>query len=569
MTLLARSFAAIACAFALAFNGSVRADEAPPSLGVTLAPQWDGEEVIALGVSMLITAPELDEGEALLRIPLMLVGTPTAALAADEFEAHDDFGALVLTAQDEDPDASGIYRRYLVGRPTAGDVRVSYAAPPREVDAQTRGGPLFDMRRQENGLIGAGVYFFAVPPGNAPWTITLDWDLSAMPEGARGVWSLGEGRQQTIAPANLLNFSFYAAGLLSSESEDGEGNFSIYWFEDPPFNVNALARQTRALYDYMARFFDDEGAPYRIFIRYNVHPGGGGTALARSFMVGYDPQGETTAGGMQQLLAHEMAHNWPRLSGGAHAETAWYTEGTAEFYSLVLLLRSGQMDLDGFISAINRRAANYYTNPHLALSNIEAGALFWSDPRAQRLPYGRGLLYLISVDAQLREATGGAVSLDDIVVGIFQAQRDGEAVGLEGWVERIGEHLGEQAQAGFDAMAAGETITPPGNAFAPCLRVVPAEFATFELGFDDFRLGQVTSLDEASAAYEAGAREGDIIHAMTPPLRVARDDPEAAITLDLERDGERFEISFDPRGESLPGWKWERVEGVDESACGI
>lgn len=569
MTLLARSLAAIACACALVLAGNAQADEVPPSLGVTLAPQWDGTKVTVLEVSMVIAAPELAEGEALLRMPLLLVGTPTAALAAEAIAARDDLGELALTGHDEDPDTSGVYRRYLVSRATSGDVTASYAAPPREVDAQTRGGPLFDMRRQEGGLIGAGVYFFAVPPGNAPWTITLDWDLSAMPEGARGVWSLGEGRQQTVAPASMLNFSYYAAGLLNSEPEDGVGSFSIYWFEDPPFDVNALARQTRALYDYMARFFDDEGAPFRIFIRYNVHPGGGGTALARSFMVGYDPQGETTAGGMQQLLAHEMAHNWPRLSGGAHALTAWYTEGMAEYYSLVLLLRSGQIDLDGFIEAMNRRAANYYTNPHRELSNVDAGALFWSDPRAQRLPYGRGLLYLISVNAQLREATDAEVSLDDIAVGIFQSQRGGEQVGLDGWVERISVHLGDRARQDYQAMAGGEVIAPPENAFGPCLRRVPAEFPTFELGFDDFGLGQVTGLDEASAAYAAGAREGDIIHSMTPSLRAAQADPDAQISLVLERDSEWFEVTFDPRGESLPGWKWERVEGVEESTCGI
>ena len=71
----------------------------------------------------------------------------------------------------------------------------------------TNNGPLFDMRREGAGFEGAGIGFLAVPPGETPYRVTLDWDFRGMPAGSRGVWSLGEGRVERVATAQQLAFS--------------------------------------------------------------------------------------------------------------------------------------------------------------------------------------------------------------------------------------------------------------------------------------------------------------------------------------------------------------------------
>src|SRR5262249_12524252 len=151
----------------------------------------------------------------------------------------------------------------------------------------------------------------------------------------------------------------------------------------------------RSLYAFMSHFFGDEHSSYRIFIRHNPYNAGGGTGLAKSFMFAYGADSHPTLRDLQMLLAHEMAHTWPTLNAEEpHPLLAWYTEGTADYYSLVLAYRARLIDADRFLEVLNQRAEGYFGNPLMGLTNAQAGERFWSDGRAQRVPYGRGFMYL-------------------------------------------------------------------------------------------------------------------------------------------------------------------------------
>lgn len=528
----------------------------PRSLNVVLTPRVEAGQIQALSVRLKLEKPEVEAGKVLLRMPIELVSTPTAAYLASEIHVRDQRGRLTLRAEDQKPTSTGQQRNYIASRSTVGDVVVEYATPPRPVDASTRNGPLFDLRAQDGGLMGAGVYFMALPPGEQPRDIHLRWDLSALPEAARGVWSLGEGEQETTAPATLLRFSFYAVGVMNRYPANDGATFQMYWMNDPPFNVDALAKTTGTLYHFMAAFFQDEGSVFRVFARQNPYPAGGGTALAHSFMFGYGPQGQTIAEGLQPLLAHEMAHTWPKLDGDAHSLTAWYTEGTAEFYSPLLSLRSGVTDQKQFLRAINVRADNYYENPYRDLSNAAASKLFWSDARAQSVPYGRGFMYLVDVDAKLRRHGRHADSLDDLVMEVLQRQRAGEKVGVDEWRAMVVRELGEDAGIEFDAMVAGKLVIPEAPAFG-CFAVLSDPHRPFELGFDRMLMGVVTDLLPDSAAAQAGVKEGDKILYYTP-LDDAAASEDATMTLELLRHGKKHEITYVPRGEEVTAWAFVR-----------
>jgi hypothetical protein len=544
------------------------ATPSPPSLGVVLTPHAKDGAINRLDVRMHIPAPDVAAGGTLLRMPVNIVSTPTAAYDSNAITARDDKGLLQLSQVEEVPTPTGTYRHWTVSRPTVGDVVVSYGTAPRAVDSTTRNGPLFDLRAQGGGLLGAGVYFFAVPPGEKPYKISLHWDLSQAPAGTRGIWSPGEGDRTLIGPAETLEFSYYAVGPVKSEPADGEDNFGLYWLVKPPFDIDRLSTSIHKLYGYMAHFFKDDDAPYRVFIRRNPYPGGGGTSLARSFMFAYGSDGSTIADGPQMLIAHEMAHNWPKLDGGEHAETAWYTEGTAEYYSAVLALRSGAIDLPKFLSIINDHAEGYYTNPHVSLTNKEAGALFWKDSRAQRVPYGRGFMYLAKVDADVRAKSGGKRSLDDLVLEVLQRQRKGEQVGLDEWAALVVRELGPQARRDFDDMVSGKLIVPPARAFGRCFTVAAENQRPFVLGFDEMRLGVVKDLIAGSPAAAAGVHEGDTIVALTP-VKEVREDSSKRMDLTLRRGEKELKVSYLPRGAPVPAWHWVRNFSVPDGQCGI
>ncbi|WP_312126836.1 hypothetical protein [Brevundimonas sp.] len=544
-------------------SGALAAD--PLSVLLTPKPAGNGQ-VAELAVELRLPAPAIEAGKPLLRMPVHIVSTPTAAYSADQISVTDDLGPLNLTSVDEDPAPEGLYRQYVAQRAPQGEMVVRYATPPRAVSAETRNGPLFDLRAQDGGLMGAGVYFMALPTVQEPYDITLNWDLSQLPEGARGVWSLGEGTRTITAPASTLSFSFYAVGQVKSEPEQGAEDFGLYWLDTPPFDIGELASETRALYQHMAKFFGDEDAPYRVFVRANPYPAGGGTALAKSFMFGYGAGGETTSGGLQMLLAHEMAHNWPRLTDAEHALTAWYTEGNAEYYSSALAYSLGQMTPEDFLKEMNERANAYYANPHIRLSNAEAGQIFWSDARAQRVPYGRGFMYLLNVNAQMREASNGTKSLDDVVLEILNRQREGKPAGLAEWIEILTREIGPHAKDEYEAMAAGEIIIPRDDSLSPCFRPHPVDILPWDLGFDEMRLGVVADLRPDSNAARAGLLEGDEILSITP-MKQVRDDETKPVEMTIRRDGQVYGVSFLPRGQAIGGYRWQPVHDAARFGC--
>ena len=135
-----------------------------PDLDVTLAPVGTEEAGLTrINVEMVLEQPGFAVGTPILRMPTFIVATPTAAYETADLTVSDDLGELTLTQHEEAPNSTGRYRHWTADRDTVGDVRYAYGTPPREVSAATRNGPLFDLRAEEGGLQGAGVYFFAVP----------------------------------------------------------------------------------------------------------------------------------------------------------------------------------------------------------------------------------------------------------------------------------------------------------------------------------------------------------------------------------------------------------------------
>ncbi|WP_165186727.1 hypothetical protein [Caulobacter soli] len=543
------------------------AEPALPKLNVQLTPHAEGGAQSYMAVRETLEAPSLPAGGVLVRLPVKLVGIPGSQLLGDGLTARDASGPLSLTEELEPPTPQGGYRHWKVSRATVGDVVVDYRAAPRQISAATNNGPLFDLREESGGFAGAGVTFLAVPPGERPYRLAVDWDLSQAPKGSRGVSSLGEGHVETVGPAERLVFSFYAAGPLQTLPGQSDG-FGLYWLSPPPFPADTLGARIKTLHAAMAKFFGTSDSAYRVFIRQNPYAGTGGTALPSSFMFGYRASDKPTLEALQSLVSHEMAHNWPAMQG-EHGDTAWYSEGTAEFYSMLLSYRSGLLSLDGFVDSLNDKTAAYYTNPYLRLTNPEAAKIFWSDPTAQTVPYGRGFLYLVDTDAAIRAKSGGKHSLDDVVQEIYRRQKADQPYAIETWLDLVGKEIGaDAAKAGYQAMANGEVLHPA-NRFAGCLVASPKTMRIFELGFDRASLADariVRGLKAGSEADKAGVRDGDQILTESGLLE-ARKDETRALTLTLKRDGAERTVTFQPRGAGVEGVVWAKGPGANPETC--
>ena len=539
-----------------------------PTLRLTLTPRLPGYPSAGqagIEVSYRLSAPDSAAGQPLFRLPIVIAGIPGAPLDATSFTVTDDAGALALQQEDAAPTAMAAYRRWTGVRATVGDLAVRYVAPVRLVDTSTTNGPFYDLRAEAGGVCGAGVTFLALPDTTDVYDIALAWDLALAPAGARGVCSWGEGPAHLTGTMDDLAYTYYMAGPLHSYPDhpdaggDAPSVFSMYWLSEPSFDPVAVAAVTERLYATMCAFFQEPAPGFRVFVRKHPYQGNGGTAARRSFMFGYSEETMPTIASLTTLLAHELAHNWPMLDGDWD-QNGWFDEGAAEYYSIALLRRGGFITDDDYLALINERARNYYTNPLQTLNLREATELYWRDPRAQRIPYGRGLFYFIDLNAKLVSATSGARSLDDLILAVVQRRRAGETIHAAEWLALVASELGEQGQRDYEAMAEGAWIVPASDALGPRYLRREIEDAPLDLGFatSSYTSRVVTGLVAGSPAERAGVRGGDRILSI-PNFSVMEQAPWAAIDLTLARGDSTLRVRYVPQGARVRSYEWIRA----------
>ncbi len=444
-----------------------------PKFRVAIKPFWEIDRVTHMDIEATLEGIDIDEGEAVCFINEKTVNIPFCPITK-ELVVNDDQGEVLTTQNKKSGERSFVETRdWIVHRKTKGDIRYCYRVIPRQLPKDYTSSPYFDFRSEKGGVNGAGLTFLAVPKVEHMVDFELNWDLSQMPKGSQGVWSFGKGQVKKECQPSTIQFSYYAVGLVRSVEE---GDFGLYWFSDPPFDVKKVARRTQTLFNYMSKFFKDREGTYRIFVRRDpFEKSGGGTAAARSFMFGYSHATETTVESMQNLLAHEMAHNWPNIPDEPPGYATWYNEGTAEYYSVVLPYRAGVSTVEDILKQIEKRAEKYYFNSMRSLSNKELGKLYWEDRRTQVVPYGRGFFYLANVDAQIKKATGNQKSLDDVVLFILDIARKGTKPTVDNWLEQVKSFIGEQAIIDYENMISGQLIVPDPSAFGGAFKVTQKE----------------------------------------------------------------------------------------------
>ena len=88
------------------------------------------------------------------------------------------------------------------------------------------------------------------------------------------------------------------------------------------------------------------------------------------------------------------------------------------------------LDSQAFLDDLNSTAARYYTNVLIDTPNEEIPDGFWKDTRIRVLPYDRGSLYFAKLDAEIRAASEGKRSLDDIVRRMLAERRAGKPMDI-------------------------------------------------------------------------------------------------------------------------------------------
>jgi hypothetical protein len=536
------------------------------------APGADGE-VRSVDVAVSLDHVQAGPDGAVLRMGRLISNVTGAAEILQDLQASDGKGPLTLTARD-DPDGAASFRHYLPSRPIDGRLTVRYRVPITNALNLRGAAPPLELRSEDGGFSGAGSTFVMLPEVESPRHISVRWDLSRSGPGALGLSNFGAGEAggDSAKPGETLMQTFFMGGTVGAYPDTPPKNgFFSAWQGRPPFDARALMRWTEKLYGYDVGFFQAPPTPFGVFLRRNLINAGGGVEVGGSFVGTFakDPDVED----FKSTLAHEMVHTFVGgLDEPGGLESSWYSEGLAVYYERVLPLRAGVMDADGFLKDLNNTAARYYTNIRNDAPNAEVPKRFWADTRIRVLPYDRGALYFALVDEEVRKASDGKRSLDDLVLQMIKRRRAGATLTQGDWEAAVTRELGERGRQAFQGMLAGRLMLPGPDAFGPCFTRTTRALRRYELGFDTEVLIQpkkvIHGLVAGSAAEKAGLRNGDEIIKPVPQDRI-QGDQTATITLQIRRGDQSMTVTYLPRGETVNAYQWVKTPAASKGGCGI
>jgi hypothetical protein len=548
-----------------------------PKINIILKPGVADKEDRIGYVDVTITFPAADApaGAPLLALPIVVANIDTVAKTITNFQATDANGVLPMQAKDDPGDGPMPSRRWLPAQPVKGDLIVRYRAPVSS-SPPSRSGPPFGLSAEGGGFSGAGYAFILMPLEPKKYGLAIRWDLAALGPSAGGSSSFGDGDIDIAeaGAAEQLPSAFFMAGPVHRYPEKPTADgFSSVWVGTPPFDPLPLMAWTEKLHTWYRGFFKTGSEkPYRVFLRYNPVNPNGGVGLYNSFVATFDQN--TNTKDLELLLAHEMLHTFaPSLDDASEnrlGASQWFSEGLAIFYQRLLPLCAGLIDPEEFLDDLNQTAARYYTNALNETPNDQIAPRFWEDTRIRVLPYDRGSIYLAVVNAQIRKASGGKRSLDNLVLVLLERQKQGLPNNPDVWVELLLKELGPSAKAEYEAMLAGAVMLPDSDAFGSCFERRVAKLRRFELGFDPKVMNQIPRIIRGlilgSEAERAGLRNGDEI---TQPVGLdsVQEDQKRTLTLQIRRDGKLFPMTYLPRGETVETYQWARVSGVPDADC--
>ena len=261
---------------------------------------------------------------------------------------------------------------------------------------------------------------------------------------------------------------------------------------------------------------------------------------------------------LHSLISHEMVHALIKdLDDAPGDEGDWYTEGTADYFAIVLPYKAGLFDSCEYVRVINEEAAMYYTNRLRILPNQEISRTMWSRRDAWTVPYARGAMYFADLDGKLQQHHAH-ISVLDLVNATSDRIRLGTPANNQTWKEVLASRVGQWAVSDWSFMMQGRLMLPA-DAFGDAVKGMPVNNGFFDMGFAEpkhLNAGlEVEQVQSGSPAVKAGLRDGDILTQsldLNPYYRSFAN----LITLHVMHDNVPKVVTYDPHLGSYPGMKW-------------
>lgn len=352
-------------------------------------------------------------------------------------------------------------------------------------------------------------------------SISLEWKGFPKNWSIANSFAIGKRKQRMTAKLDEFGSAIFVAGdFRLVKRKLGSNAVNVAVRGDWQFKDAELAEMVGKVLTVERDFFNDHSQKHYLVTLVPVNEGPnaislGGTGLTNSFALF-----ATTNSKLERftwLLGHEYAHNWipGKLGKMPDPEQAlyWFSEGFTEFYTYRLLHRGGLLTDAEFVTAYNDIIREYYMSPVRSEPNDRIVAEFWTNNDVRRLPYLRGLMFATNLDAEIKRASGGKRSIDDVIRELYAASKVMKApLSFESLPAAFGKHLDGEAMPNIKRhLIDGEPIIPDPEALGPIAKQEVISMPVFELGFNFDKFAKeriVADLNPNSSAYAAGLRNG-------------------------------------------------------------
>lgn len=367
-------------------------------------------------------------------------------------------------------------------------------------------------------ITGPGL--FAVVEGRDPQAQHFSWSL---PRGWTGATNLQYPTPPELNEAADQSVLLAGKDVHIAQLKVKSGDLHIAWrghFDQ--FSSDVFNASVRDIINAEQSFWGEGQDHFLVTLAPSESAKGGrsirGSGLGESFAMVATP--ETELGALKIILAHEYFHSWnPLRLGGFDPDEEeksgyWFSEGFTDYYARKLAYEGGAVDAQQFMATWNDALQAYAASPYRTAPNSVIVEKFWSDPLVQKLPYQRGSMLAVLLDARWR-AQGKSM---DGFIHVLRDQARADTARKAPHVKLI-DRLNRAATAyGVDFgdlidryMLKGEAMTLPEDAFGAKFRVVSEDVPVRTLGYDPDKsraAGAFVAVDPEGPAYRAGIREG-------------------------------------------------------------
>lgn len=521
---------------------------------VTIKPLLSEDAVISMETTVSIEYAAYKKGDIFDVHPTNYVGCTMAGYTNEDFKMSDDNGSFGFVCEERSGDF-GPERAYLFDRDVSGRIEMSYCAKVLEKDWKRRG-PEFSLHRTYSGCTASGLAFLILPKDGV-FNYSISYDLSSFRGTAAAACGFGEGDFSKICNGMELKETYYVIGDLKRFHKEGS-KLHIVWLADEIRLVDSFCETMAQIFDRAEKMFHDDDLPYYIFLYPTPQTDATGIALNRCCFFGFGDQLVESVEKIEGTIAHELVHNWLVIKGAPVLESL-FAEGAAEFYSCYILFLLGKDDADGYVERINTKLRKYYANPYSKGRLVDAFEKSWTHSYAQIVPYGRGILLLMHLDALLNRCTKGKVRLYNLMTELLDGAKEGVTMTWDRFVS-LADGYTEGAASDFikEIMEEG-IIAPPKDFFGEGYTVIEDTVAEIDSGFDDtvrFSPDKVVKgVRPGSNAEAAGLRNGDVLLFASSDWTVT-DSENEPLVCDIRRGNDELSISYLPRGKKVPCWKY-------------